>query len=327
MPIARSLAAFLAMAALSNACGPSETNSAETAGPADEVPAQTAEVTSDTASGTPEPTSTSAPTSTATSPALDAVTPESTPTPGSDSEWEMIGSVYRENCTQRTVDRFGGELASTAAEFCQCSYGVLRVNLAYGEFAEYQSLHTQGDESRYDILSPHARDEQEACYQLFDDVIDWRISEDSDRLTGIQRLTAVNRSYDHDFEPPYDDDPAELLVQCAGGSSLLVAISMGGQFISAPTSYRGYPTDNVRVAYRLNDGPVVEKSWLDSERFDNEWIVAPDSEELAFVRSLRSGGELVFRAWNFDDSVVGTVAFNNSGAAWSVSQVLQECGY
>lgn len=231
--------------------------------------------------------------------------------------------MYRRQCLSSAIEFYGDDLASASDDLCRCSAEALRDNLTYDEFSQYQKLHAESEESRIDLLPQSAIDAVNDCNPLIEDAFrafDWYMNRESDALTGAERLTVNNYSYDHDIGPLYEDDPAIMFVQCAGGSSLRAGVYMAGYDLLELDS------GNVRVAYRFDQNPVVNDYWLESPEFEHQFAVLPDHAELEFIRLLDSSDELVLRVWSLGTRV-GTATFRLAGSTVYFRDVLQECGH
>ena len=148
----------------------------------------------------------------------------------------------------------------------------------------------------------------------------WTTGEEVDRLTGSRLSTATTIAVFHELGQ-WREDPA-MTVGCIIGNdrtTLLIGVWLGGEHISGDYNFR---TD---VAYRFNDGSVIEDVWdIDG----NELLLIPESDNQEFVRSLREDGELLLRVWtNVPLGYTQDVSFNLAGVDRDVEPVLQECGY
>lgn len=294
MPPARTLAVFAAILTLSIACGGSKTTPAETAGPTEEVPAQTA-----------------------------AAIPDATREASSDEseQWETLGSAYRDNCVKWGLDTSGEDLRSASVDFCQCAYAALRDHLTLEEFSEYQRLHADRDESRFDILPDAATRDAESCDAIYDSAVDWQLIEERDRLTGNALVAASNASFEHDFSSPYDQYPGFLSIECDEGR-LSASVSFGGQSV-----FGQIRSSLVPVAYKFDNERIVNDDWNETPEFDHDWVAAPVTKRQRFIQSVQNSRTLVFRAWNYDDSEIGTITFDLTGKKFYIDSVLDECGY
>lgn len=98
-------------------------------------------------------------------------------------------------------------------------------------------------------------------------------------------------------------------------------MTFGGQFAAGSLD-----RDNtIYVNYRFGSGVVEEGYWVESDSYRAAFV--PDADLQQFLESVWEGpDEFVIRAWNFDDSVIGTIYFDLSGARTALEPVLEACG-
>ncbi len=119
----------------------------------------------------------------------------------------------------------------------------------------------------------------------------------------------------HTLEYPDPTDSPTLDIVCDNGL-LSVYIDFYGLNVS------GEPVlGQIPVRYEF-DGSPTEEAWEESDF--GEFAFSPYPE--AFATSLAASQELVFKAWNPDGSLVGTIVFDTTGADTEVNRVLTACG-
>ena len=124
-------------------------------------------------------------------------------------------------------------------------------------------------------------------------------------------ITASDYEREHDL-----DAPPELYIGCAA----VWGIWWGGDYVAA--SYdSGIPAE-----YRIGDSEITATEWEEST--DNETMLlgldaASDLLDRMFQAS--PSAELVVRAWNYDDSVIGTAVFSLQGMSDALSELEGRC--
>ena len=129
-------------------------------------------------------------------------------------------------------------------------------------------------------------------------------------------LLSESNTFDH----PYDDDTPTLNILCEDGS-LSVFVDFDGQRISGQQALSG----KIPVYYERDGSPphpLENVLWEESE--NNEHALAPNPIE--FADWLTATQELTFTAWNHDESLIGTIVFDTTGAAREINRVLSACG-
>ena len=153
----------------------------------------------------------------------------------------------------------------------------------------------------------------------------WQFYTETDSLDRSVVYLAYGTSYNHDFSYPWDEEPAQVGVECWTDSvgnpeRLDIYVWFGGQFLAG-----GFDrNDTIYVNYRFGTGGIEEGYWWES--VDNVAAYVPEGEVGSFLQLLRAlNQEFVIRAWNFDDTVIGTVVFALAGADAAIARVLQVC--
>ncbi len=144
----------------------------------------------------------------------------------------------------------------------------------------------------------------------------WTVTEtEPDLLTGetfpIAFITASD--YERDFDLY---DPPVLGISCDGTWGLW----WGGGYVAAP--YGG----GIPAAYRVGDGQVFALEW--NEYSDNESmsLSGADAEQLGeSVLQASPTEEIIIRAWNYDDSEIGTAVFSLDGLSEAVLKMKRRC--
>ena len=145
---------------------------------------------------------------------------------------------------------------------------------------------------------------------------------------GDRAQAAWTSSLSHDFPYPWDDERAELVIRCWTDSAgtpkeLDIWVWFGGQYVAG-----GYSrNDRVAVSYRFGQSAVQSANWVEAS--GNEIAFVPRGAEVrAFLETLRdhANDSFVIRAWNFDDSIIGTITFDLAGSTGPVNRVRQACG-
>ena len=129
---------------------------------------------------------------------------------------------------------------------------------------------------------------------------DWRPFAQTDELTGEQtKGVALLADKVTGLEWPYDDSEVWLIVECRGLEQVAF-VDWGGPYV-ASNVITGY----INVSYNV-DGELYDSK--EHQTTDNEavWIIAPQT----FVSRVFNKRTLIYRAWNFDDTVIGTATFN-----------------
>ena len=161
----------------------------------------------------------------------------------------------------------------------------------------------------------------EFCGPVSVDFSAWITHETIDKLTDARFLFADSIAVEHDIDPAFE--AAFLRVLCLsddGNSDLAVFVNPAGTTV-LPDSDPLYI--DAKVAYRFNDGPVIEDYWQVESL---ELFVLYPEKYRAFVHALRGGGELIFRGWTTRYETV-TMTFDLTGVEKDVEPILQECGY
>lgn len=129
----------------------------------------------------------------------------------------------------------------------------------------------------------------------------WRFFSETDELTGDRFQELDLEASGHDYpDDEYDFyDPPALVIGCGEGN-WVVGTHWGGQYVAASVY-----TDSIAVAYRIDDGEVINSS--ESEVPSNEWVFVNNPRR--FVSSLLGHETLIYRVWNYDDTEVGTATF------------------
>ena len=145
---------------------------------------------------------------------------------------------------------------------------------------------------------------------------------------GDRALAAWTSSLVHDFAYPWDDERAELVIRCwtdrvGTPKELDIWVWFGGQFVAGGYSRNG----RIAVSYRFGESAVQSANWVESS--DNAIAFVPRGADVrAFLQSLReyANSSFTIRAWNFDDTVIGTITFDLAGSSGPVDRVRQGCG-
>ena len=123
-------------------------------------------------------------------------------------------------------------------------------------------------------------------------------------------------SESHTSEHLSDDFSPSLEIVCDGGS-LSAYVDFVGHRVSGQPALGG----RIPVYYEL-DGSPTDEAWDESDF--NQYAFSPDPA--AFAESLAASQELVFKAWNHDGSLVGTIVFDTTGADREVNRAITACG-
>ena len=280
-------------------CGSSDSDPVALESPtAEETPAPTA---------TPESTATASPAPTVASTPIP--TPEATPAPTSEPTPVRVEAVCpdeRDNAGDTFAHDPGAsnELAAIR-EHC----GTLKPTSDICP----DGRRNAGDRYFYD---PDDTSKSDAIARTCGPVSVWQTGTRMDQLTGSVQSVAWAGASEHDVDARGNP---ELWVVCDGGT-LSAFVWFGGDYVTAL-----YLDDLIPVAYRFDRDPLIEQGWLQSP--DNDIAIIPLNRRSVFVDGLRRSETLVFRAWNYNGSVVGTITFNLTGIDADVEPVLQECGW
>ena len=212
--------------------------------------------------------------------------------------------------------------AAFDSEFQRCNHNDVFRCVADHLFTEYAGIPTAGV-----CGTPEVSDDP-ACVTVFEFVglvtscvvegTSWfRIeSLDPDYSLTHSFLTSESNTFDH----PHDADAPTLDIVCEDGS-LSVFVDFDGQHVSGQQALGG----RIPVYYERDGSPphsLENVLWEESEH--NEYAFAPDPA--AFAQSLAASSKFTFTAWNHDDSLVGTIVFDTTGADTEVNRVLTACG-
>ncbi len=139
-------------------------------------------------------------------------------------------------------------------------------------------------------------------------------------VPGFLYVHSLLLSESNTFDHPHDDDTPTLNVLCEDGS-LSVFVDFDGQRISGQQALSG----KIPVYYERDGSPphpLENMLWEESE--NNEHALAPNPIE--FSDWLTATQELTFTARNHDDSLIGTIVFDTTGAAREINRILNACG-
>ena len=153
----------------------------------------------------------------------------------------------------------------------------------------------------------------------------WEYYSQAESRDGSIVHLAYATSYNHDYSYPWDDDPAQVGVECWTDSEgnperLDVYVWFGGQFVAGGSGRNG----TIYVNYRFGSGGVVEGYWWES--VDDVAAYVPEEDVDSFLRLLRDVNQyFVIRAWNHDDSIIGTTGVALAGADAAIARVVRVC--
>ena len=131
---------------------------------------------------------------------------------------------------------------------------------------------------------------------------EWQFNSFTDALTGDRSQGLAVFS-----------DNSGLLIVCERGSWKAATI-WGDQYIVAG------PGRSVAVAYRIDDGEVIERT--ESRGVDPDFVFVNDVKP--FVSSLLGKDTLIYRVWNYDGSEVGTATFPIAHLEYRIDE-LRDC--
>ena len=153
----------------------------------------------------------------------------------------------------------------------------------------------------------------------------WQNHTETDLLDRSVSIHAFSVSQDHDFSYPWDDSSAEIGVICWTDSvgnpeDFGIYVWFGGQYVAGGSNR----DDSIYVNYRFGSGQVEVRYWWESTDNVAAWV--PGADESTFLQMLRGvHQEFVIRTWNFDDSVIGTIVFDLTGASAAIEPVIRAC--
>lgn len=128
----------------------------------------------------------------------------------------------------------------------------------------------------------------------------WRVRTSTDELTGNRTTTVRVAASRHDIDSPFTSAP-ELLIRCEE-QALDIIVWWGGEFVAG----QGL-ADNVPYSYRFDDATPTERNASPSTSREAMFIRASHLE--GFLQSIIDAETLIMRAWNYDESVIGTATF------------------
>ena len=309
----KSLGPIIAAGILLAGCGGSE----EPAAPPS-TPAVTAEPTHEptpAATDVPEPTATATPVAEPEPTSEPTSTPPATPSPTPSPTPNMITRTCQANRDNAGLDYEFERGTLTEAQAREEYCGTLAPISAV--CPEYRV--NRGLEHEYD---PDDFNEEQAEEENCGVISAWRVIESTDQLDGAREVYAVTFAIDHDFDDMYFEETPRLAVQCRDAELRVYFVAETENDIK-PSSYGS----GIRVAYRFNDGPVIDDTWGVVDGY-KQTVTKEGIGRLDFVvNKLQDGGEFVIRVWNENDNPMGTATFNIDGAEEDVGMALDECGY
>ena len=141
---------------------------------------------------------------------------------------------------------------------------------------------------------------------------DWVFREMVDALDrrSQQNLYVEASRWEYPNARSLQNTPANFLIRCFR-NRWSVAVWWGGQEVFGPRQ------ESMRVAYRIDNRPSVTINGSESTSGKEVFIEEP----VPFIFELLNRSTLVIRAWNADDSEIGTATFNISHLGNRVDQL------
>ena len=136
--------------------------------------------------------------------------------------------------------------------------------------------------------------------------------DETDPLTRVRTLAVATIATEHAFSSTLDQSlyaAPHLLVVCTSDGVWYLSIWWGGKFVADQLISTSPVIYGVPVSYRFADSELRSATW--EEGSPTEFTISYDV--LSFWEEMWDSDQLVFRAWNYDDSVIGTATFNVSG--------------
>ena len=132
----------------------------------------------------------------------------------------------------------------------------------------------------------------------------WDYFEDTDLLTGERSQSVLRVASDYVIADDYGYSEAPAVVIACYEDVLTVGIWSPGAYISAP-----YGEDLVDVAYRIDDGSVIEDWAWPASSGDGVLLF----DEAHFVTQLLDGDQLTYRIFGSDGTAQVTAVFGLAG--------------
>ena len=141
----------------------------------------------------------------------------------------------------------------------------------------------------------------------------WTLDYDvTDPLTRVRTLALAVTATDHTYPSTSDYSlyaAPQLFVVCTSDGQWYINIWWGGKYVADQPVSSNPLTYGVPVSYRFDDSELRSANW--EEGSPSEFTLTNDV--LSFWEEMWDSDQLVFRAWNFDNAVIGTATFNVSG--------------
>ena len=153
-------------------------------------------------------------------------------------------------------------------------------------------------------------------------VSSWETGYEVDELTDTLTLYVWTIATTHDLQ--VSGQAPTLLFACESGAGRIWDLRIEAWLGTYVSEQYGI---GVPVAYRFDDRPIIRQNWKDDVDDYSALLKNDQTKMREFVNSVLDADKLVFRAWQYDESEIGTMTFDLVGAEQDVLPVLRECGY
>ena len=154
---------------------------------------------------------------------------------------------------------------------------------------------------------------------------EWTLDfDETDPLTRVRTLALGVAASDYTYSSTLDQSlyaAPHLFVACTSDGVWYLSIWWGGQYVADQAISYTPLTYGIPVSYRFDNSALRSAIW--EEGSPSEFTLTYDV--LSFWEEMWDSDQLVFRAWNFDNDVIGTATFEVSGFPGAIQWLHDVC--